>query len=202
MAGETPFRGAAPIQPGGRAPAPGQLALVQSFLNSHYGLGDDHGAELWDSPASLKAWLRRRELISAKARVGQPELRHGLEIREGLRWLAAGGAVSDQGQRLRELNAACVGAGVELRFDAAGAPHFVPGSAGTFTAAVGLILGITAGSMIDGRWARLKICPGIHCGWVFYDGSRNRTGRWCSMAVCGGRAKARTHYRRRGRGAR
>jgi len=50
--------------------------------------------------------------------------------------------------------------------------------------------------MRDGRWERLKICPGRDCGWAFYDHSRNGSGRWCSMTICGGREKARTHYRR------
>jgi predicted RNA-binding Zn ribbon-like protein len=50
--------------------------------------------------------------------------------------------------------------------------------------------------MLDGTWRRLKVCPGDHCGWAFYDHSRNQTGRWCSMSVCGGRAKARAHYHR------
>jgi predicted RNA-binding Zn ribbon-like protein len=206
MTGETPIaltgggtiHAAASIQPGGRAPAPGELALVQSFLNSHYSLGDDHGADLWPSPASLEAWLRGRELISSNARIGRPELERALQVREGLRWLAAGDKGSipiDHGRRLHDLNTACVGAPVELRFGA-DAPHFVRGRAGTFADALGLILGISAGSMIDGRWARLKVCPGIECGWAFYDASRNRTGRWCSMSVCGGRAKARTHYHR------
>ena len=48
----------------------------------------------------------------------------------------------------------------------------------------------------DGSWSRLKVCPGDDCGWAFYDESRNRAGRWCSMSVCGGREKARAHYRR------
>jgi predicted RNA-binding Zn ribbon-like protein len=51
--------------------------------------------------------------------------------------------------------------------------------------------------MLDGTWDRLKACPGHDCGWAFYDHSRNQTGRWCSMSVCGGRAKARAHYHRR-----
>jgi predicted RNA-binding Zn ribbon-like protein len=59
------------------------------------------------------------------------------------------------------------------------------------------LLAIALRAMIDGRWQRLKTCPGEHCGWVFYDHSRNNSGRWCSMAVCGGRTKARTHYQRR-----
>ncbi|MBL8931014.1 MAG: CGNR zinc finger domain-containing protein [Kineosporiaceae bacterium] len=38
-------------------------------------------------------------------------------------------------------------------------------------------------------------CPGQGCGWVFVDPRRRR--RWCSMAVCGNRSKARRHARRR-----
>ncbi len=67
---------------------------------------------------------------------------------------------------------------------------------GRVDGAIGLLLAITARTMLDGSWSRLKVCPGDHCGWAFYDHSRNQTGRWCSMSVCGGRAKARAHYRR------
>jgi predicted RNA-binding Zn ribbon-like protein len=40
---------------------------------------------------------------------------------------------------------------------------------------------------------RLKLCPGNNCGWVFLDTSKNGTRRWCSMAGCGNRTKARRH---------
>ncbi len=42
---------------------------------------------------------------------------------------------------------------------------------------------------------RVKACPGSHCGWLFLDPSGRR--RWCSMEVCGNRAKARRHAERR-----
>ncbi|MCO5730747.1 CGNR zinc finger domain-containing protein [Rhizobium sp. SSA_523] len=42
---------------------------------------------------------------------------------------------------------------------------------------------------------RLKICS--HCGWLFIDRSKNRSRFWCDMAVCGNRAKAARHYRRK-----
>jgi predicted RNA-binding Zn ribbon-like protein len=42
---------------------------------------------------------------------------------------------------------------------------------------------------------RLKICP--NCEWLFIDKSKNRSRNWCDMAVCGNRAKARLHYRRK-----
>jgi predicted RNA-binding Zn ribbon-like protein len=40
----------------------------------------------------------------------------------------------------------------------------------------------------------VSACPGAGCGWLFADRRRRR--RWCSMAVCGNRAKARRHAAR------
>jgi predicted RNA-binding Zn ribbon-like protein len=37
-------------------------------------------------------------------------------------------------------------------------------------------------------------CPGVGCGWLFADPRQRR--RWCDMAVCGNRAKARRHAER------
>lgn len=48
--------------------------------------------------------------------------------------------------------------------------------------------------LTDGRLDAVHACPGNDCGWLFLD-PRNRR-RWCSMAVCGNRAKARAHARR------
>jgi predicted RNA-binding Zn ribbon-like protein len=38
-------------------------------------------------------------------------------------------------------------------------------------------------------WPRFKACRGDDCRWVFLDGSRNSSRRWCAMAECGNRAK-------------
>lgn len=43
---------------------------------------------------------------------------------------------------------------------------------------------------------RVKQCEGDSCGWLFFDTSRNRSRRWCSMADCGNRAKARRFYQK------
>ena len=40
-------------------------------------------------------------------------------------------------------------------------------------------------------------CANDRCRWLFLDESRRGNRRWCDMAVCGSRAKARTYYRRR-----
>jgi predicted RNA-binding Zn ribbon-like protein len=43
---------------------------------------------------------------------------------------------------------------------------------------------------------QIKTCAAKDCGWKFLDQSKNRTRRWCDMAVCGNLAKVR-HYRAR-----
>jgi predicted RNA-binding Zn ribbon-like protein len=81
------------------------------------------------------------------------------------------------------------------RVDAAGAILPAPAGAGVH-AAIGLVLGAVHEARADGTWPRLKACPGRHCGWAFYDHSRNGGSTWCSMRVCGGREKARAYRRR------
>ncbi|MEU4566776.1 CGNR zinc finger domain-containing protein [Micromonospora sp. NPDC023956] len=46
---------------------------------------------------------------------------------------------------------------------------------------------------------RIRACPGDDCGWLFVDPRGRR--RWCSMAVCGNRAKVRAFASRQRRPA-
>ena len=54
-----------------------------------------------------------------------------------------------------------------------------------------------AGLLRESDLSRVKQCPGEHCGWVFFDLTKNNTRRWCEMAVCGNRAKAKRFAGRR-----
>lgn len=45
-------------------------------------------------------------------------------------------------------------------------------------------------------WSRLKRCANPACGLYFYDSTRNRRRRWCSMRTCGNRMKVAAFYRR------
>jgi predicted RNA-binding Zn ribbon-like protein len=42
----------------------------------------------------------------------------------------------------------------------------------------------------------VRRCQDERCGWLFLDHSQAKRRRWCSMADCGNRAKARRHQRR------
>lgn len=44
---------------------------------------------------------------------------------------------------------------------------------------------------------RLRACANDECTLFLLDRSKANTARWCSMAVCGNRMKARRHYQRR-----
>ena len=45
-------------------------------------------------------------------------------------------------------------------------------------------------------FANVKSCPGHSCTLVFADRTRRRARRWCSMAICGNRAKQAAHRKR------
>jgi predicted RNA-binding Zn ribbon-like protein len=52
--------------------------------------------------------------------------------------------------------------------------------------------------LTSGDLDRVKACPASEggCAWLFYDGSKNKGRRWCSMQGCGSRAKMRRMYAR------
>jgi predicted RNA-binding Zn ribbon-like protein len=52
--------------------------------------------------------------------------------------------------------------------------------------------------LTTGEPRRIKVCANPHgCGWLFYDGSKNASRRWCSMEGCGSQFKMRRQYAKR-----
>jgi predicted RNA-binding Zn ribbon-like protein len=172
----------APVtQAGDREPAPGRLALVQAFVNSFFDLDGEWGRDRFATPGHLAEWMAERGL--EPGRVRNADAARAVRSRDALRALIAG-------SQARIALDAVVGFDIE---GGAIAPRAV-GSG--LPCLLGLVLAAAYEAQLDGTWARLKICPGPDCGWVFYDRSRNRSGHWCSMDVCGGREKARAYRRR------
>jgi len=187
-------------QPGGRAPAPGDLALVQAFVNTFWDL-DRGGADRLGHPRALAGWLASHGLVQAETRVGDADLERALDVREGLReMLFANNGEEPDRSKLGRLNRALPAARLLVQLEPDARPELTV-IGGDLDAALGAMAAMVAVAQVDGRWERLKACPGEHCGWAFYDHSRNQAGTWCSMSVCGSRAKAR-HYRRRRSAAR
>ena len=186
-------------QPGGRAPAPGQLALVQAFLNTHYDLAGETGGEVLQSADVLRSWLVDASLSTDPPRLSAADLRRALDVREGLRALAFANNDRPLDQAaVGRLRRASAGAHAEIAIEPDG-PRFAPAEGAGLDGALGLLFAITATAMLQDTWPRVKACPGRDCGWVFYDHSRNQSARWCAMKVCGDREKARAYYARRTR---
>jgi predicted RNA-binding Zn ribbon-like protein len=180
------------VHPGGREPAPGGLALVQSLVNT---VDREHGPDLFDEVAGLRDWLAARGLLEPGADVAKPALEHARELREALRalLLANNGEPDDPSARVA-LEAAAARAELRAGFPPGGA-ELVPARGGV-DGALGRVAAAAFAAMLDGSWPRLKACPREHCGWAFFDRSSNASATWCSMSVCGGRVKSGAYYRR------
>jgi len=80
-----------------------------------------------------------------------------------------------------------------LAVDPDGGVRLVSADHDPFSRVIGGIAAAIAEAATAGTWARLKCCPGRRCGWAFYDRSASSRSRWCSMQVCGARAKMRAY---------
>lgn len=175
-----------------RAPEP--LRLVQQFVNS---VELDEDDDELRSPQDLKRWLLSRGLIAPAAQVTAADLRRALEVREGLRSLLGvhNGATPDPDAAQR-LDTALEGAALRASFAPDGTPGLSPVREDA-RAGLARLMAIVAAAAADGTWPRLKACADDGCRWAFYDQTKNRSGRWCSMEVCGNQHKARAFRERR-----
>lgn len=176
--------------------APAPLATLQRFLNTR---DADAGIELLEAPADVKRWFLHHELIGDGPRIGRAELEQALAVREALRAaLRAKDGVEVPDEAVDALDAAARDARLTLSWGHGGEAVLLPRPGG-LAGGLGMLLTIAHRAQLDGTWERLKVCPDASCGWVFWDQSRNRSSTWCSMEVCGNRAKARAFRERRAR---
>ena len=181
-------------QPGGRAPAPEPLDLVQDFVNTE--VPDWHRDDI-ATPAALAAWLRSRGLIRPGDVVDGELFVAARALRGAVRELALANTLGESPARARKaaIDAAFEAFPLVLRAGSEG-PGVAPSGAGAWRG-VGAVVAVVAAARAAGTWERLKSCREETCGWLFYDVSRNRSSSWCSMSICGGREKSRAYRRRR-----
>lgn len=174
--------------------APGDLELVQAFVNT---ADLEDGTDALADPAGLREWLTGRDLLSPGDPVDEADVTRAAEVREALRALLR----ANNGEPLdpsapEVLDAASRRAGLALRFEQGGRSVLAP-TAGGVDGALGRLLTVASDAMASGLWDRLKACRAHPCHWAFYDSTRNRSGVWCSMRVCGNRTKVRAYRKRR-----
>ncbi len=176
--------------------APGELEVIRGFVNT---MDIEHGADALANPGDLAAWLEAHGLAEPGLKVSRGELERAVALREALRGvLLAHNTRSEVPESATEvLDATACRARLQLRFDLTGRSRLEAGRGGA-DGALGRLLAIVHAAAADGTWQRLKACRDHDCEWAFYDHTKNRSGAWCNMAVCGNRAKARAYRERRG----
>jgi len=150
--------------------------LLVRFLNT---LDVEAGTDAMATLDGWSSWLCAQDLDGCFGPQDAEALERARELRGDLRALASGERHA-QGRQVDVQVALTADGKVELS---------APTAAGFLAAAAAKVA-------IEERIDRVKICPADDCRWAFYDSSRNRSRQWCSMKVCGNRAKARAHRQR------
>jgi len=171
-----------------RQTADGDLGLVQAFVNT---VDLQDGPEELEDPNTLKSWLVARGLLEGAEPVGAADLKHAVALREAIRSVIG----ANSGSRvypvdIATLNEAAAASGLRIRFGGDGKPRLEPEATGV-VAAMGRIVAAMYAAMDGEDWQRLKLCSSPTCRWAYYDRSKNHSSRWCTMASCGNREKAR-----------
>lgn len=171
------------------------IEVVRRFLNS---LDVDAGTDELADVERFGSWLDADQDLPSVAPISASDLAAARRLRQALRDLASSnhdGVTAPDA--VATLNDAAREHAPELRFvvDGAVGAHLA-GTGGGVGAVLGDLVAAVVVAIGDGSWQRLKLCGVDTCQWAFLDSSRNRSGRWCSMAGCGNRTKARNFRRR------
>ena len=171
-----------------RDPAPGPLATVQAFVNT---LDLEGAPSCCRTPRRCERGSPAPALLDGDAAVGAAEHARAIALREALRDVLSGDDAA-----VARVNEAGERAGLRPVLRRGGGSALEP-TAGGVDGALGRLVAIVHGAVADGTWAHLKACERDRCRWAFYDHSKNHSGRWCDMDVCGAEEKSARAYRRR-----
>lgn len=174
---------------------PGDLDLAIAFVNS---IELDIPREELGTPEELREWLVDKGIEAGEA-LDERDLERAVTFREALRKLL----LANNGQpldlpTLKTLREAAGESPLQVEIDPAGRAALAPACTGVEQLVARLLAGI-AEAQAEGTWERLKACAAADCQWAFYDQSRNQSRTWCSMEVCGNRAKTRSYRARKGK---
>ena len=166
--------------------------LIVDFVNT---AGFDPDREDLPTPAALVDWLEARGLQPGP-NATRRSYEAALEVREALRdLLSSHNEVEiDVDAAIDVLDGAARRARLEVCF-AEQTGRVEPQTEGV-SGAIGRILAEVYVAMATAEWQRLKACRADDCRYAFYDSARNRSRAWCSMQVCGNRAKVQTYRAR------
>ena len=177
--------------PGDRAPAPGSLRLIQALVNT---LNAETGRDLLGTAPEAGRWLAAAGLLPSGSVLTGVQRAALAELREATRQVLGGHIERrEDPEAAGRLTMALAPSRLTLAVDPAGGVRLVSADHDPFSRVIGAVAAAIAEAATTGTWARLKCCPGRRCGWAFYDRSASSRSRWCSMQICGARAKMRAY---------
>lgn len=170
------------------------MELVREFINTTEPEGTVE--EKLADPNSATHWLRKRGLVCEPITKAEFSKLHALRealIAEALAHNGAGD--KDQswaalGELVRE---------AKLQVHIGSEPEqiaLVPAACAPADAVIARLMAIIYDAIRRNQWRRLKACRKQSCLWAFYDRSKNGSGTWCDMAICGNRVKAERRRKR------
>lgn len=186
-------------------PAPGGLALVQDLMNT-MAAGKPRHDDLLGDLSAARHWLDEALSDWSAATAGapfgislEPDDLDGLrEFRDDIRHLAAAGEDGDApvpGRHDTRLPAVSV----SMQWDGSGRVRPLPRGSGWRRLASLVAIEVFKAQQ-DRSWDRIKTCRNTRCAVTFFDRSRNNSGVWHNVKVCGNAANLRA-YRARQRAA-
>lgn len=195
-------------------PAPGGLALVQDFLNTA-AAGKPPRTDFLDQPADAQRWLGQAlaaysgtvERAVAATVVGEHDLRALRALRSDVQCFLSARVSTDAGTATAATGTSAIATGsttvlrhapTEVVVNAVGqACHHARGTGWRYLESLLLIELLDA--QRTGGWARLKLCGNPACAVVFFDRTRNNSGVWHDVHICGNAINLRaSRARRRG----
>jgi predicted RNA-binding Zn ribbon-like protein len=164
------------------------IERVIAFVNT---LDIDAGTDEIATPEQLHNWLQSQGLLTPGSHVEDDDLASAHRLREGLR----AAMLSHDAHAEESSSGANTTIPLQLVITTDGSVHLAPADVGG-AAALGELVAPLPAAVADGTWLRAKACPKSSCQWAFFDRSKNRSRRWCSMDVCGNQEKTRTFRER------
>ncbi|QVJ02928.1 CGNR zinc finger domain-containing protein [Nocardiopsis eucommiae] len=148
----------------------------------------ESGRDELSTPEELTHWLREHGLVGGGTRADAADHRAFLDLRAGLRAALDGTAADPHALARADTVLAELPLLASLDRTLVPDPELSPARRACAVLALDWVRLATTGEVV-----RLKRCAEHTCLWVFWDGSKNQSRRWCSMRVCGNRTKSRRH---------
>lgn len=186
--------------------------LAFDLANTASGRGGPQHKEWLEIPEHVVAWSRHAKVLTqadgesaARLLAKDPELGPDLlararELRDVV--YRIGGAIAEgrapeaaDTRALAAIHAACIARARLAPFQSNFVWAWSPQN-GLAEAILGPIALSALTLLAQADLSRIKQCSGDHCGWLFFDTTKNKRRRWCEMEVCGNRAKQKAHRAR------